>query len=360
MIPASLYHSFYLIVVTIMTLFAMSFYGHWGKLVTTKRTPLVVAILLLIYMIFFIGDRPLSPVFVDMIAYNVNYEFIYGDFFLFNMDTENIIWDNFFAWMACNTYTFTTWVFIIAVAYFGLIFWACNIIFGKDLLLAFVMCLAAFSTFSYSVNGMKAGVAASLFLVAIAYKDKLWISIPIALLTYGFHHSMVMVIAAYFIVLIFKNPKYYILGWILCVIIATLHISFFQVLFARFADERAEGYLTASNELEGYLTGFRLDFILYSAVPIYLGYLMIYKYKVQSTTYSFLLRLYIMTNSIWMLCMYASFSNRIAYLSWFMYPIVLLYPFISRKKNELQGRYLRYVVYGHLFFTLFMKFVYYA
>ena len=206
---------------------------------------------------------------------------------------------------------------------------------------------------------MKAGLAASLFLVSIAYRDKLWISIPIALLTYGFHHSMIMVIAAYLVVLFYKNPKYYFWGWIICLIIAILHINFFQVFFASFVDEHGAGYLMAIERGGYHITGFRLDFILYSAVPIYLGYQMFNKYKFQSTTYSFLLRLYILTNSIWMLCMYAGNSNRIAYLSWFMYPIVLLYPFISREQNQWQGKYLRYVVYGHLAFTLFMMFIYY-
>lgn len=166
---------------------------------------------------------------------------------------------------------------------------------------------------------------------------------------------MTLVIATYFIVLFVKNPKYYFVGWIMCLIIAALHITYFQVLFAGFTDEHGAEYL-----LGGRNSGFRPDFILYSAAPIYLGYLAIYQYKFQSVLYSFLLRLYIMTNAMWLLCMYANFTNRIAYLSWFMYPIVLLYPFVSRDKNQVQGNYLRYVVYGHLAFTLFMKFVYYS
>lgn len=359
MIPAEYYHNLYLFIVTIMTFFAMSLYNKWGKLFNAKGVSQLVAFVYLIIIILFIGTRPISGrYFVDMAGYYASYNNNFGAPFFFDWDTENLIWDNLFAWMASVSIPFTTWVLLVAVAYFGFMYWACQRLFKRDVLLAFVMYLGAFSTYSYGTNGMKAGVAASLFLVAMAYRDKLWISIPTALLTYGFHHSMAMVIAAYFVALFCKNPKYYFWGWIACLIIAALHITFFQTLFAGFTDEHGAEYLLSKGG--GDIIGFRPDFILYSAAPVYLGYQMLNKYKFQSEVYSFLLRLYILTNALWMLCMYANFTNRIAYLSWFMYPVVLLYPFISREKNQLQGKYLRRVVYGHLGFTLFMTFVYYG
>ncbi len=364
MFPASLYQPAYLLIVTLMTFYAMSLYSKRGKQYNAQNASKTIAFLLLFFIVWFIGTRPTSGVyFLDMANYRVNYDVLFSDHFWFDKKTNNIIFDNLFYYMASKQMSFESWVMLMSITYFGLMFWACWKVFDKDVLLAFVVYLAAFSTFSYGTNGMKAGVAASLFLVAIAYRNKLWISIPIALLTYGFHHSMLMVIAAYFIVLFFKNLKYYFIVWIICVIIATLHIKFFQILFASFTDDHGAQYLLATEGGGHLLAGFRLDFILYSAVPIYLGYQMLNKYHFKSTTYSFILRLYILTNAIWMLCMYASFTNRIAYLSWFMYPFVLLYPFINRERDQLQGRlkgkYLQYVVYGHLAFTLFMMFIYY-
>ena len=359
MIPAAYYQNIYLFIVTLMTLYAMSLYSKRGKQYNAKNASKTIAFLLLLFLIWFIGTRPVSTAFVDMVNYSQNYEMLFDERFFFNWNIDNLIWDNFFIWMASRSVSFETWIMIVAIAYFCLMYLACNKLFKNDVLLAFVVYLGAFSTFSYGTNGMKAGVAASLFLVAIAYRDKLWISISVALLTLGIHHSMIMVIAAYFLVLFVKNPKYYFVGWIICLIIAALHISFFQVLFASFSDESGSEYLSATEETSIIRIGFRPDFILYSAVPIYSGYQMLNKYHFKSTTYSFILRLYILTNSIWMLCMYASFTNRIAYLSWFMYPFVLLYPFVSREKNPLQGKYFRWVVYGHLAFTLFMMFIYY-
>lgn len=360
MIPAEYYQNIYLFIVTLMTFYTMSQYNRLGKQIGEKKSTQTIAFILLLFLIWFIGTRPLSGTyFIDMANYHQNYEMLSGERFWFDWTANNIIWDNFFIWMASENVSFETWIIIVAITYFTLMFIACRKLFGRDMLLSFVVYLGAFSTFSYGTNGMKAGVAASLFLVAIAYKEKLWVSILIALLTYGIHHSMTLVIASYFVVLFVKNPKYYFWGWIVCLIIAALHISFFQILFARFADDSGAGYLLAEENGENYIMGFRPDFILYSSVPVYLGYSLINKYKFHSDTYSFLLRLYILTNAIWMLCMYASYTNRIAYLSWFMYPIVLLYPFISSEKNPIHGKYFRWVVYGHLGFTLFMTFIYY-
>lgn len=359
MIPAAYYQYVYLLIVTLMTFYAMSLYNKWGKQFNAKVHSQFVTLLLLLLVIFFIGIRPISGIFVDMANYHRDYEILTGEHFWFDWETDNLIWDNLFAWMASVGISFTIWVFLVAAAYFGLMFWACRKLFKKDTLLSFVMYLGAFSTFSYGTNGMKAGVAASLFLVAMAYRDKLWISIPIALLTYGFHHSMSMVIAAYLIVLWVKNPKYFLWGWIACVIIAALHITFFQTFFASLTDEHGAEYLLSKGG-DDYIIGFRPDFILYSSVPIVVGYYIINKYVYRSKTFIFLLNLYTMTNSIWMLCMYANFSNRIAYLSWLMYPIVLLYPFVHYNTNQKHGKYLRWVVYGHLGFTLFMTVVYYG
>lgn len=357
MIPAQYYQYVYLVVVTFATLFTFSFYNQWGKLKHNHNglTLLYISFFLLVFVVFFIGTRPVHEVFADMVGYEQSYSALFKSPFFFSWEKDNLIWDNLFVWMASIGVPFTTWLLIVSSAYFGLMFWSCYKLFGKDILLAFVTYLGAFSTFSYGVNGMKAGVAASVFLVAIAYRDKLWVSIPLVLLSYGFHHSMSMVIAAYFAVLFVKTPKYFFLGWLICVALAAMHVTYFQTLFAGYTDEHGAEYLLSKRD-----SGFRLDFILYSAVPVYLGYLCVYKYNFRPKMYIFLLNLYLVANSLWMLCMYAEFNNRIAYLSWLMYPIVLLYPFISRNENLLQGKYIRWVVYGHLCFTLFMYLIFYA
>ena len=77
-----------------------------------------------------------------------------------------------------------------------------------------------------------------------------------------------------------------------------------------------------------------------------------------SGLYKDLLNLYLCTNGVWMLCMYANFTNRIAYLSWFLYPIVLIYPFLNEELGPQRYRQFSKVMLCHLAFTLFMAFIY--
>lgn len=358
MLPASLYSPVYLLIVIFLTFYAMQMYNqrvlsNMNRSITSKQ---IFALLVCVFIILFIGMRPISgKYFLDMANYNEYYSLILGDGFYFEKETENLFFDNWVSWMASNYVDFSTVMLIFATVYYSLMYVACRKLFPKDTLLAFIVYLAAFSTFSYGTNGMKAGMAASTFLVALAYYDKLWLSIPLALFTYTQHHSMSLVIASYILVLFVKNPKYYFAGWVISFLIALFHIKYFQILFAGFTDEGGASYLLSDRD-----SGFRLDFILYSAVPVIIGYMMIFEYKLlQSRTYNILLNLYLTTNSFWMLCMYANFNNRIAYLSWFLYPVVLLYPFVNINWHGQQIRYLRYAVYGHLAFTLFMTFIYY-
>ncbi|SDF28407.1 EpsG family protein [Bacteroidales bacterium KHT7] len=313
-----------------------------------------------IILILFIGLRPVSSVFSDTVQYAQFYQFFWNQPFAFDWNVENKIFDNIL--IGCSSFGIPISAFftIIAFIYFFGIFQACKKIFPNAPMLSYVVYLGAFSTFSYGTDGIKAGAAAAIFLLALAYRENKLLSILFIAISYGFHHSMAMVIASYVSVCLVKTSKYYVCFWIFCLAMAILHVEYFQLLFGSFSDEKSQSYLIVDkNDEMVYLTGFRLDFILYSAVPVLLGYRNITGgYK--STMYSMLYNLYVMTNGIWLLCMYASYSNRIAYLSWFLYPIVLLYPFVDHKKKSFSYHKTSKVVYYHLGFTLFMAIVYYG
>lgn len=355
MIEAVLYSPIYLIIISFLTLFKCAGKGYYLH----RNNNHIGEICLLLFLILFIGFRPASYVFVDMMNYIGFYNHLEGSPFIFNPNAENKIFDNLFSFLAAHSMGYTTFFVVIAVIYFTGIYICCKKLFPKDTFIAFLVYLAAFSTFSYATNGVKAGAAASIFLMALAYREKWWFSILLLLISWGFHHSMMLCVAAYVVVSIYNNPKVYLLFWGFCLLIALLHIGFFQELFVGMADERGSDYLTATEDWGG-KSGFRYDFVLYSATPVVVGWWIIFKKKIMSVRYNFLLNIYLLTNGIWMLCMYASFTNRIAYLSWFMLPIMLIYPFINEKIRPCQNKYLSRIALAHLSFTLFMAFIYYS
>ena len=313
---------------------------------------------LMIICILFIGFRPVDITFADMVGYNENFKLCVGKKFTFDFDAENLIFDNIMPFLASIGCSASVYFTLIATIYFGAMYIACKKLFPNNLLVAYLACLTAFSTFSYGTNGIKAGAAASIFLVALAYKDKLWLTILLSLVSWGFHHSMSMVLVAYFCSRFFKGTKWYFWGWLVALIIAILNITYFQLLFAQYSDEKGVHYLI-TNEYS-YLTGFRPDFVLYSVAPIVIGFYMIFIRRIKDAGYELWLRMYLLTNAVWMLCMYASFSNRIAYLSWFLYPVVLIYPYLKIIWHKRQGSFAKQVVIYQYLFTLFMEVIYYT
>lgn len=144
---------------------------------------------------------------------------------------------------------------------------------------------------------------------------------------------------------------------------AIAHVSVFANLFASFSDQTGSEYLTNTGQNDDYFGGkggFRYDFVLYSSMPVLVGYLIEMKKKLPvSRIYGDLIHLYICINSVWMLCMYASYTNRIAYLSWFLYPVVLIYPYLNEKIDRYRYSKFAKVVLAHIGFTLFMFLIYY-
>lgn len=131
-------------------------------------------------------------------------------------------------------------------------------------------------------------------------------------------------------------------------------------MFAGIADESGAEYLSSTNSDWGGKSGFRIDFVVYSFMPVLVGFHAIYKHRIQSMMYDLLLKVYLTANAIWMLCMYAPFTNRIAYLSWLIYPIVLIYPLLNGNWGGNRYKVVSQIFIAHLAFTIFMKFVYYS
>ena len=63
---------------------------------------------------------------------------------------------------------------------------------------------------------------------------------------------------------------------------------------------------------------------------------------------------YLLCNSFWVMMIRANFSNRFAYLSWFLYPIVLAYAVIRLHLWKDQDRKAGLILLAHALFTIVM------
>lgn len=362
LIPAQFYQDIYLILVTILSLTCFMKYAGYGtqRLSDGNQENNTNIVILTLFVVLFIGFRPINGFyFLDMKGYEQYYLMNFGSYFRWTLDTDNMIFDNLLLWMASKRLDIYVFYVLIAAIYFSGIAMACSMLFPKDKLATFLLYLAAFSTFSYATNGIKAGAAASLFLIALAFNERdkrLWTAVFL-LLSLGFHHSMQLPVIAFVVCKIIKEPKFYFWFWMFCLLISVAHITFFMHIFEALTDEQGAEYLSGEGDT---YKGFRLDFVLYSAVPIIIGQIAMKRKMIVSRRYEFLLNLYTLTNAIWLLCMYAEFNNRISYLSWIMLPIVLIYPFLKEHWGDNQYVVFKSVANYHLLFTLFMVYIYYG
>lgn len=358
--PVSSYFILYPIVVAILTVFTLSTlkFHHFIEEKSNVKYNSVPGLIVALVFAIFVGLRPLSAKFVDMINYSqVYYALNYGrEFKGFNFDA-NYISDNVFAWMGANYYEVGAFFLLMSLIYFVITYFAMTKIFRQYAFLGFITFLGAFSTFSYATNGIRAGAAAAFFLLAIGYFSCKWKGALCLFISLGLHHAMILPIIAYIAVWLFSRPKAYFVFWLVCVCISFLHITFFQQIFASLSDESGATYLSSIDTDWGGKVGFRLDFILYSCFPIVIGYYAIFKRRLTSRLYSFMLSLYMLINAVWMLCMYAAFTNRIAYLSWLMYPVLIVYPFVCKNFMPNQRLWLVIVVLIQFIFTVLIGFI---
>lgn len=363
MIADTYYHTIYLFIVTIISLFYYNRYRSSSQHVLIEKN--AQFIILVIFLSIFIGLRPSgSLLFGDTFGYAHYYHTNFGLPFKFDWSTSNLLFDNLLLFLASIECDFSVFLLICAFVYFVARYYATSSLFPQNKGMAYVVFLGAFISYTSAINGFKAGAAASLFCCAIAFRNQIrtkWrLVILFMALSYSFHHSMHVCIIAYIICLLVKNTKIYYIFWILCLICAISHVTYFQTFFAGWTDEAGSRYLL-SDETEGWHTGLRYDFILYGAMPVLLGWYIKFKKKIEVVGFDFVLNLYLLLNGVWMLCMYASFTNRIAALSWFIYPIVICYPFLHDNQPYAyhNNKRMAIIMMLNLGFTLFMNIIYY-
>lgn len=144
----------------------------------------------------FVGLRPNDPCFVDSQIYIGYYNQLRGADVSFDFGVRNLIFDNMLALMAAQNWSWRVFILLVAALYFVGIWFACRRLFPKHVLISYLVYLGALCTFAYGTNTLKSGVAASIFLMAVAYKEKLVWAGLLLWASLGFHHSMVLPIGA--------------------------------------------------------------------------------------------------------------------------------------------------------------------
>lgn len=364
MIPAYLYSTVFLYLIIVLTLFVASkISGQSYDIIRRGDNNSMYALGLCIILALWIGMRPLWWGFGDSVLYQHTFNLMKNHIFGSYEYSSEWIWNNI-TYYCSQTMDVSSYFTIIAIGYFVFTYLACRILTPNNVLVSVLFVMGTFSFFTYGTNGLRNGLACSITLAAIAFLASshkgLLISLFLAFLAVNIHRTTILPIASLFAsIYIVKNFKWAYTFWILSIIISLIAGGAVTALFAGLGFDDRASYLTSMDDGMFSHTGFRWDFLIYSMMPIILGYYVIIKKGIQDRTYTILLNTYTLANAFWVMVIRANYSNRFAYLSWFMYPIVLAYPLLKLDIwGEKQGTRLKQIMLAHIGFTWFMSTIY--
>lgn len=205
----------------------------------------------------------------------------------------------------------------------------------------------------YSLNTMRAGLAISFLILAISFYESKIKAIILCLIAFSIHKSTLLPSAMFFVAMHFNKTALYYKLWLISIPVSFVAGNFFNSFFEGFvasSDDRA-GYLT-NVENTHYNVGFRIDFILYSLAPMAVGAYYIFIQNFRERFYEILYNMYLLSNMFWIFVIRANYSDRFAYLSWFLIPFVLCYPLLTQKMNLQENCWLGFILLGETLFGL--------
>ncbi len=311
--------------------------------------------ILLFLSVFYIGLRPVSgKYFLDMGTYAHHFEnYQEGNPII----TEQDVFFHIFMQFCSKIMSVNNFFLMCVLVYIIPMFRISKKFFKEYWFYAFFVFLVSFQFWPYAVNGIRNGMGTSLFLLGLSFYDKkfwLGVSMVFAVLI---HQSLMLPVLAFVATLFYNKPKTFLIGWLVTIPLSLGAGSLFETFFTAmgFAEDRLGAYLSGE-EAAG---GFRFDFLLYSASAVFTGWYFIFKRDFNDRIYHHIFNTYLMINAFWILVIRANFSNRFAYLSWFMIGLVIIYPFLKERFYIYQHVVIGRVLALYFAFTYFMYTIYY-
>lgn len=299
---------------------------------------------LALFCVLFIGwrDWRVGEVFVDSVVYGEGYL----DFAYRRMEDAKDV-GFYILQKICTSFGLSVNAFFITCA---ALYVVPQVIVAKRIskeyaFIIVLMIITAFQFYSFGVNCVRNGLAFSFMLLAfVNYKKKIPVII-LAVIAISFHRSAVLPLLAYICARFYnKNIKVYLIAWLLSIPLSFIAKEYFTdfILSIDFLSDRADGYLLSEADKDLFSkVGFRYDFVLYSSAPIILGWYFLEIKKFENHFYRILYCTYLFANACWIVINTIPYSDRFAALSWFLMPLLLIYPFIFC--SQVKSRYSKMV-----------------
>ena len=215
-IPLNDYTHYFDVAILTMILVAV-WQCHTGNILKSKNVNAnamwgtIFTVLLILYM----GLRPVATVFGDTMNYAKGFYEMANNAELFLWNKEWLFY-NLMQWFAKNS-DIHAFFLLCAIIYVGSLWLAMVRIFKNYYYIPLLIVFSMFTFWQYGVNGIRNGLGASVFILAMTYVNKPIVMASLGLLACGFHKSIYLMVAASGLAWFIKNSYYYLAGWIACV-----------------------------------------------------------------------------------------------------------------------------------------------
>lgn len=235
------------------------------------------------------------------------------------------------------------WFFALTgLIFVGCMAFACRRLAPENALLLFLVMAGSTFFFNYGTAALRQGLAAAIVICSYTLPRRRW---PLILLmmafAVGIHLSVIIMCVAYWIAVNFKRTDVLVYIWIVIAAISFFIGPFLTEIIASVAlpDPRLYSYIVTSKDYaeSGYFTGFRIDFALYTLLPIAVGVYAIYFRRYRNRLYKTLLNTYIFISMVWLFVIRVPFTDRFAALAWLLGPIVVFMPLLGQRRLTTVG-----------------------
>ena len=243
----------------------------------------------------------------------------------------------------------TTFLIFCSFVYIGFALYAFYRIFDKQYCYAFLLFLISPAFIMLGINVIRSGMAASIFLLAISMRKQkyvmFWMFMSVLM------HISMLIPVLLFCFFYFMRGKWCLilkccyLFWIGAIVLAVLNINilpFASSFVLKLFQDRATMFLTIGKMEVAVFSLANFFYIL----PILLSLYYVFYKKNVDIRYIVLLEIYIVTNAIFFLFLRIPFSERLGYLSSFMFPILCFYPYLLFDMKKILYFYISVFVLG--------------
>ena len=363
MLEIQYYSIVYFITLTCLQLVILiPFFSQSSAYVYTNRTNNILSSLILVFIVLYFGFRD---------PYG-SWQYLgdthrYTELFNYFKDGGNLLDKRdigFYYFMKICSSLLPVNIFYLLCAYLYVVlpYFCYRYWFNDGALVALLLTISSLSFFGFGINGIRNGLATSIFLYAmIDFKYPIMRYILLAIAA-AFHNSLLLPILGLAMTKYEIAPIQLMKVWLaslgFVLVVGSDLVEYLNNLlnFFNLETERSSIYFSNYIDENFFEFRFRWDFVIYSLVPIVFGYRYVYILGYIDRRYLKLLNLYTIINTIWLFCIYLPYTNRIAYLSWFVAPMVVIYPLLVNRSNSGNNARLAIIVVFNLLTTLILQF----